>query len=241
MSTSRARLVVVAVESEPMRAPDPSPTTTQLPRGKHRLTREQVVMSQRNRMFTAMADAVAEKGYANVSVADVIQRAGVSRLTFYEHFSNKLACFLAAYEMGTQLMVDAMTRALGPDTDDPVERLSRALEAYLETLAAEPAIACTALVEIYAAGPDAVAQRVQQQRLFVDTVVTVLGARSSRARFACEAFVNAVSSMVTVRVANGDFEGLRALHAPLLDLVRCGMDQHQGLNSRLTSGQNPRP
>ena len=50
----------------------------QLPRGRHRLTREQVTTSQRERMLVAMADAVAELGYAKTSVAEVIRRAGVS-------------------------------------------------------------------------------------------------------------------------------------------------------------------
>ncbi|HEY3021063.1 MAG TPA: TetR family transcriptional regulator, partial [Solirubrobacteraceae bacterium] len=48
--------------------------------------RKAVWANQRARMLDAMARAVAAKGYARVSVADVVQLAGVSRRTFYEQF-----------------------------------------------------------------------------------------------------------------------------------------------------------
>src|SRR5207249_11332900 len=59
-----------------------TPLPRVLPRGPHGLAREVVQASQRARMLDAMAEAVAEKGYGAVSVADVIARAGVSRKTF---------------------------------------------------------------------------------------------------------------------------------------------------------------
>ena len=47
-----------------------------------------------------MAQVVSDKGYAATTVADVVERAGVSRRTFYEQFADKEACFLAAYDAG---------------------------------------------------------------------------------------------------------------------------------------------
>jgi AcrR family transcriptional regulator len=192
----------------------------QLPRGKHGLSREQVLTSQRMRMFDAMATAAAEKGYVNVSVADVIKRAGVSRETFYEHFANKQACFLAAYEAGVDLMLGSLAQALEGAPDNPIDRLDHALGAYLEVLASQPAIARTALIEIYAVGPAAFSQRARLQRRFVDTLTAIVGANSEPARFACEAFVGAVSSLVSARIADGDIDGLRNLRGKLVDLVR---------------------
>src|SRR5438874_801201 len=68
-----------------------------LPRGRHNLSREQVETTQRERILTGMVQALAENGYARTTVADVIARSHTSRETFYEHFENKQACFLAAY------------------------------------------------------------------------------------------------------------------------------------------------
>ena len=65
--------------------------------------------SQRARMLDAISRAVAEKGYARVTVGDVVSMAGVSRRTFYEQFTDKEDCFLAAYATGT----DALIREMG--------------------------------------------------------------------------------------------------------------------------------
>src|SRR5215218_4516301 len=82
-----------------------------LPRGRHAAAREVVLASQRGRLLEAMAQCVAEHGYAVTTVAQVIARAGVSRKTFYEHFPDKRACFLAAWEVGTELLLEHMLAA----------------------------------------------------------------------------------------------------------------------------------
>ena len=92
-----------------------------LPRGRHSLSREEVRASQRRRMLEAMANATAEKGYVHTTVADVIKRAGVSRETFYEHFSDKEDCFIAAYDAGVEAVLvrvgrgEPVTNVEGPD------------------------------------------------------------------------------------------------------------------------------
>ena len=63
--------------------------TGRLPRGRHSLSREEVARSQRDRLVRAMADVMAEKGYARTSVADIVRGAGVSRESFYERFGSK--------------------------------------------------------------------------------------------------------------------------------------------------------
>jgi AcrR family transcriptional regulator len=109
-------------------------------------------------MLEGMAEAVAEKGYGATTVADVIARAGVSRKTFYEHFRDKEGCFLAAYDAGVELLLDAL-RAESTEEQDLLERARRRTRAYLETLASEPAFARTFMIEVAAAGPAALARR----------------------------------------------------------------------------------
>ena len=75
-----------------------------------------VLASQRGRMLGAMADAVASKGYAGTTVADVVAGAGVSRKTFYEHFRDKEECFLAAFDAGVDLLLAAIVGAQPPAT-----------------------------------------------------------------------------------------------------------------------------
>ncbi len=187
----------------------------QLPRGSHRLTREQVLSSQRGRMLAAIGEAVAERGYAKTPVAEIIKRAGVSRETFYEQFADKEGCFLAALDTGTEAMLQAIAA-------DGVDDLATVLRRYLEALAGEPAFARAFLVEAYAAGPRAIERRVAINGQFVDTVAALLGARRKSDRFACEMLVAAISSMVTMRVAAGHAETLPDLHAPIMQEVRRG-------------------
>jgi AcrR family transcriptional regulator len=118
-------------------------------------------------MLGAMADAVAAKGYAATTVADVVAGAGVSRKTFYEHFRDKEECFLAAFDAGVDLLLGAIAAAQ-PASDDPTWLgLMRArVRAYLQTLSSEPAFARTFLIEVFAAGPRAIERRAEVLRRF---------------------------------------------------------------------------
>jgi AcrR family transcriptional regulator len=145
-----------------------------LPRGRHAAPREVVRESQRGRMLAAMAGVVGAKGYGAVAVADVIARAGVSRKTFYEHFENKEECFLAAYDAGVEVMLDAIDSAIRDAAPGGPLAIARAGTArYLETLAANPAFARTFLVEVLAAGPRALERRARVHARFADQLATI--------------------------------------------------------------------
>ncbi len=189
-------------------------TAEQLPRGRHGIPREEVLASQRGRMLVAMTEAVAERGFAKVTVADVIGGAGVSRETFYQHFKDKDDAFLAALDGVAQLLAGRLVTS-SAGAGDTAERLDALLGAYLESLAAEPAAARTFLIEVYAAGDEAIARRVAMLNAFVDLLATFAGTDD---RLRCEALVGAISSMVTMRIATGDHESLPALREPLLAL-----------------------
>src|SRR5215210_6483568 len=136
-----------------------------LPRGPHGLERDVVLASQRGRMLGAMADAVAAKGYAATTVADVVARAGVSRKTFYEHFRDKEECFLAAFDAGVDLLLAAIVAAQ-PQDDSWIALMRARVRAYLDTLASNPAFARTFLIEVFAAGPRALERRAEVLRRF---------------------------------------------------------------------------
>ena len=191
-----------------MPSPVPDTPVQRLPRGRHGLSRDEVETSQRLRMLVAMADAMMEKGYVATSVADVIKRAGVSRETFYQVDLDRAE--LAGFDDA-----DAATRH---------HRFDRAFTAYLDALAANPAHARLFLVEVYAAGPQAIAWRSAVQGRIVDLLARLLGAGSEHGRFACEVLVAAVGAMVTEPLVSQDVAALRALRAPVVDLVRRALE-----------------
>lgn len=191
----------------------------QLPRGRHRLTREQVRASQRGRILEAVCEAVAEKGFAWVTVADVIARAGVSRETFYEQFVDKEACFLAALDAGADGLIAVLREAAESSSGDAVDRLERVLEAYFEALGRQPTLAKAFLIDAYGAGPRATDRRIALQQRFVDLVAETLALNGRDERFACEAMVAAISSMATARVGSGREAELADLREPLVALA----------------------
>jgi AcrR family transcriptional regulator len=138
-----------------------------LPSGRHSLTRETVLASQRGRLLDAMAQAVAEHGYGSTTIAHVVSHAGVSRKTFYDHFSDKSDCFLAMYDTGIGFLLQRVSDTL-EGQEDPHTRLVVGLQAVLSILSAEPAFCRAIIVEVHAAGPEALARRRAVVSVFAD-------------------------------------------------------------------------
>jgi AcrR family transcriptional regulator len=124
------------------------------PRGRHKLPREVIERSQRDRLLEATIRLVAEKGYAATKIADLTAEAGISRTTFYELFEDKEACFLAAYERAAERLLGAVNTAYEAESSWP-EAMRAALAVLLQALAAEPPLARLGLVDVGAAGPAA--------------------------------------------------------------------------------------
>ena len=199
--------------------------TPALPRGRHAAPRDVVHGSQRTRMLEAMGTAVAEKGYGRVAVADVIERAGVSRKTFYEQFSNKEECFLAAYDTEADALLAAIGEAIDAAAPDWLAAGLAGTERYLAELAARPAFARTFLVEVLAAGPAALARREDVHRRFAAHLRTVHDAARRDLPELAEpeehvfpACVGAVNELVTAHLVEHGAETLPSLTAALVDV-----------------------
>lgn len=131
-----------------------------LPRGRHGLSRQEVTDSQRARIIQSMVDAVGERGYKETRVVDVVEGAGVSRATFYDIFDDLEDCFLASYDAVAARLLDATSAAFNEPADAPwAERIRNGMKALLDLLASRPADARFAIVEVLAAGPNALVRR----------------------------------------------------------------------------------
>lgn len=110
--------------------------------------------TRRQSILEAMVRVVGHQGYKATSVADVIAEADVSRTTFYKHFEDKHECFLAAYDMVTERVMDeVISNCDGEQTW--LERVRIGLTTIVEMFALDPQLARTAIVEVAAAGADA--------------------------------------------------------------------------------------
>lgn len=145
------------------RRPDAPPPEVEKIRPRSGLSREEVLANQRQRIFEGLAAALAYHGYEDTKITDIVEFAGVSRATFYEHFQGKEPCFAAAYEDGVERLGAAIEVAVDGE-ESRGARLSAALGAGLEFLAASPPLAHLLLVESLAAARPA---RLEHERTLV--------------------------------------------------------------------------
>jgi AcrR family transcriptional regulator len=140
-----------------------------VPPGPLRATRRRVVKavpfaerqaqsSPPERLLRALAAVVAEKGYPDTTVAEIVERASTSQRTFYEHFKNKEDAIVAALDSGSAHMLAAALPAFrrAPDWPHAVHDTQQAMFCFG---AEEPEYARLGGVEMYAAGKRALDQR----------------------------------------------------------------------------------
>jgi len=149
----------------------------------------------------------------------------VSKRTFYEHFADKEACYLALYGAIADHLLDVIARAAAADLPWR-ERLHAGARAYLAALAAEPALTRTFLLEIQAAGPGAFARRREVHRRFA-TLLRELTERAAAEEPGLAplspamaiAVVGGINELLIEALANPDSIGLSDLADTALDLL----------------------
>jgi AcrR family transcriptional regulator len=188
-----------------------------------------------------VADVCSVAGYSEMSVEDVIVTAGVSRRTFYEHFSNREDAFLAAYDTVVSQLMVALQRAYEQEQTF-AGRMRAGLAAFLEFLAREPAFARMCIVEALAAGPEAVARRNAAIAAFAELIednAREFGTPIEPPPLVAETVVGGIYEVVYSRIARGD---IRQLPELLPDLTYCALlpylgVEHAGAERRLIAQQ----
>ncbi|HVC07881.1 MAG TPA: TetR/AcrR family transcriptional regulator [Solirubrobacterales bacterium] len=110
------------------------------------------------RLLRALAAVVAEKGYPETTVAEIVERARTSQRTFYEHFANKEEAMVAALDSGSAQMLGAALPAFRRASDWQ-HAVHDTQEAMFSFGVGEPEYARLGAVEMYAAGKRALEQR----------------------------------------------------------------------------------
>ena len=138
-----------------------------LPRGRHRLSREQVQGAQRERLLIAATELLAAHGYRSLGPGEIVGRAGVSLAAFYDCFEYKDACVFAGYDRFIEVL---LTRMQAVDLEDKAqpEIVRDMLGAYLGTLHSDPVVARAYQVEIDTLGAPARERRRDALGLFAD-------------------------------------------------------------------------
>lgn len=134
--------------------------------GRYPLSRDFIARHQRARIIEGLALEASERGYAAVTVADVVRRAGIARNTFYANFRSKEDCVLAVQQYAMATALERVVTAAG-EIDDWPRRVKAGLAAFLAYLDEEPALARTCMVEALAGGSAAMQAHEQSLQSFV--------------------------------------------------------------------------
>lgn len=109
-----------------------------------------------------MLEAVGTHGYEQTSVQDAITSADIYRQAFYDDFESKEDCYLQALDAGSAWVELAMREAAAAVSDSTWRgQLRGALTGLLRFLDEQPAVGRALLVEVHAAGPQAVGKRTE--------------------------------------------------------------------------------
>jgi AcrR family transcriptional regulator len=127
-----------------------------LPKGRHRRDPAVVRAMQRERILHAAAEVVRSKRHADVSVAEIVAAAGVSRDVFYTHFHNKTEALLGAQALAYEQLIGVCTRVFYNSSATWPERFWETGEAFARFLGGSPTLSYLAFVESYALGPQGV-------------------------------------------------------------------------------------
>jgi AcrR family transcriptional regulator len=207
------------VESADQEAEGPG-ELQKLPPGRHGLPREFVTQNQRDRLAAGIIASVADRGYHDTTISQIAAAAGVSRRTFYGYFSSKEECFLAAFGLIEEHIVEAMTEAAESKKVWP-GRVRAQLEAMLESFQENPNLVRFALMAPPAAG----GEFVERYRAFLERLVAaiVAGRAPSPSRQPSEgaefAMAGGLAALVVARVNAGEGDRLVELLPELVELV----------------------
>ena len=192
-----------------------------MPPGRHLIPSDFVTQNQRERMLLATAELVAERGYQKTTIELIAKTSRVALVTFYEQFSSKEDCFLAAFDESVAAAREVFVELL--DSEQPwQEQISAGLEIFLEMVVKEQARAKLCIVEAQAAGTaslgryqamlESVAPKLREGREF--------NPRASRLPDGLEvAIVGGIVWLVHQRLVADDVDDLMALLPEMLQVT----------------------
>jgi AcrR family transcriptional regulator len=174
-------------------------------------------VGQRERLIAGMTQAASRYGYKDASVARVVEQAGVSRATFYEHFVDKEACFLAAFEQAAERIEVALPRVEAEYS--PALRAEELTDDLIANIVRDPAAARILLLEAQAGGP----QVRKAYQCFMDAVEATFarwldgpGENGYRLGIAARAIREGTGGILVMRSFRGETARLADLRDDLL-------------------------
>jgi AcrR family transcriptional regulator len=174
---------------------------------------ELVNSSKREKILDGMLEAVGAEGYDATSVRTVLDRTGLYRQAFYDEFRDKDACYLAALDAGIRRLEKTVAHAAASE-ESWRGKLRAGLRALLDQLDADPDMGRGVIVEVHAAGPEALARRAEAMKKaadFIDLAREEAAGAAGPPPIAPEGIVAGIHAVVHSRLSTGATQGFRDL------------------------------
>lgn len=168
---------------------------------------------KRQRILEGMLEVVGSTGYDAASVRMVLDSTGLYRQAFYDEFADKDACFLEAMRFGAAKL-EAIGVEAAAGEDGWRAALRAGIGAVLDALEEDPAIGRALIVEVHAAGTEALAIRSEAMKRLTDFVDSARHAPESGEApppIAAEGIVAGMHAVVHAKLAAGEDSGFRQL------------------------------
>jgi len=104
-------------------------------------------------ILSAASSLFGQRGYHDVSIADVIDRAGISRGTFYLYFDSKDALFLELIEQFVQSIIEVV-EVVDPKGKDPAREIVENVRRLVDVVFEQRDLTVMVLRESYGVRPD---------------------------------------------------------------------------------------
>lgn len=178
----------------------------------HAPTLSLVSSPKRQQILQGMLETVGEVGYDSTSVRTVLDHTGVYRQAFYDNFSDKEECYLAAFDLGAA-RVEALVIAAAASKESWLEQLRAGLGALLDFLDAEPDVGRALIVEVHAAGEEGMRRRAEIMRRISEFVDRGRDEVESEAPppIAAEGIVAGIHAVLHSRLSTKEDGGYREL------------------------------
>jgi len=181
----------------------------------------QELHEHRSRLLEGMAHAVAAKGYADTTIADIVREASVSRRTFYEHFSTKAECLIALYESASRNALKVLRDSIDPQYEWQTQ-IERALTAYLGCMAQNPVLMRTLFIEILGLGAEGLEARRRVNQEIADFMLGIVnsGGAAPLSPGMAMAIVGGINELILQYIEQDRVALLHELVEPSSQLVR---------------------
>lgn len=205
------------------------------PAGVRTLPADLVRAVQRERLLAAMTRTATEIGYNALTVQDVLSRAGISRPTFYEQFTDKEDCFLAAFDVSARRLRDRVKAAAGAAGPDWRAKLRACIAELLGFVAEEPEAARLVIVEARASSSAGLLRRDELLDRFAACIDDLVREDLDEAPSAIAAagVVGGIESVLYARLQKGEVDGLEDLLPSLMYFAVLAYAGHEAASEEL--------